>query len=150
MKEKIIERSLLGILITHATNFIISLAISIFVVKDGIFHFARPILIEQLGGEIPAAILQAVLLTVLGAIFGGAGLIYEQDDWGLTKQTVVHFAILVGSFLIFGGILRWYPFNIVNIVGNVIIFAVFYFLIWVALYTKIRNDIERVNRKIGE
>ena len=83
MKEKIIERSLLGILITHATNFIISLAISIFVAKDGIFHFARPIFIEQFGGEIPAAILQAVLLTVLGVIFGCAGLIYERDDWGL-------------------------------------------------------------------
>lgn len=30
MREKIIERSILGILIAHATNFIISLVISIF------------------------------------------------------------------------------------------------------------------------
>lgn len=150
MREKIIERSILGILIAHATNFIISLVISIFVVKDGNFHFARPILIEQLGGEIPAVILQAILLTIFGAIFGGAGLIYERDDWGLTKQTVVHFTVLVSSFLLFGGILRWYPFNFVNLIGNVIIFSIFYFLIWVALYMKIKNDIERVNRKIGE
>lgn len=150
MKEKVIERTMMGIIIAHFINFIIAAAVNIFIVRDGHFHFLRPGMAEGFGGEIPAMILQSVILTIFGGIFGASSLIYERDDWGLTKQTAVHFPVLVGSYLIVGGLLHWYQFNAVNVIAYFLFFSVLYFLIWVGWYMKIKKDIERVNQKISE
>lgn len=150
MKQKILNRTISGILIGHAICFIIYAIISIFIIKDGRFYHLQPGLADKFGGEIPATIVQAILITVFGAVYGISGLVYEREDWGVTKQTAIHFAVLVSLFLIIGGILRWYPFTFAYIIQGVVIFSALYFLIWAAIYRKIKKDIERVNNRIAE
>ena len=66
MKKKIINRGLLGFPLGIAIGYIVSILVSL-CAGDGMFHFAKPELVEKVGSELNAVILQTVLSGILGA-----------------------------------------------------------------------------------
>ena len=59
MKKKIINRGLLGFPLGIAIGYIVSILVSLYA-GDGMFHFAKPELVEKVGSELNAVILQTV------------------------------------------------------------------------------------------
>ena len=98
MKKRILCRALTGAPIGLA----ISTAITIFsslIYGDGNYYPVVPALVEQCGNEINAVVAQMIASLLYGAVWAGASVIWEMDDWSLLRQTVTH--LLAGSIATF-------------------------------------------------
>ena len=98
MKKRILCRALIGAPIGLA----ISTAITIFsslIYGDGNYYPVVPALVEQCGNEINAVVAQMIASLLYGAVWAGASVIWEMDDWSLLRQTVTH--LLAGSIATF-------------------------------------------------
>ena len=91
MKKRRIFQGLLGFPIGIATGFVITILISM-CVGDGTFYPVTPELIETMGNELNAVILQTVLCGIMGSGFAMASAIWEMDSWSLAKQSGIYFS----------------------------------------------------------
>ena len=148
MKRKLILLCGLGAALGVALSTLIIILISLSV-GDGRFYAVVPELIEDCGSEINAVMLQTALSMLYGAAWAGAALIWKQDGWSLTRQTVTH--LLVCSLATFpvAWLCRWMRHDAA---GAALYFAVFfaiYAAIWLGQYLGIRRRLREMNRKIG-
>ena len=82
MKKKIIMRGLFGLPTGIAIGFVITLIISA-CIGNGSFYPVTPELIDTMGNELNAVILQTVLCAIMGVGFAAASVIWELDSWSL-------------------------------------------------------------------
>ena len=61
-------------------------------VGDGNYYPVTPQLIETMGNELHAVMVQTVLCGLMGAGFAMASVIWELDSWSLAKQSGVYFS----------------------------------------------------------
>ena len=92
MKKKVVLRALLGFPLGIAFGYIITILTSL-VWANGFYSPCVPGLIEQMGSEINAVILQAALSGLLGGVFAASSVIWEIENWSIAKQTGIYFAI---------------------------------------------------------
>ena len=78
MKKQIIKRGLFGFPVGIAIGFVITIIISV-CVRDGNFYPVTPELIETMGNEVNAVILQTVLCGIMGTGFAMASVIWELE-----------------------------------------------------------------------
>ncbi len=149
MKKKIILRSLLGAPIGVTISAIIAIIISL-CLGHGEYVPAAQELIDWCGNEITAVIVQTVCSMLIGAIYSGASVIWEVEKWSLTKQTLIHFAIFVISFVPVSYVLYWMPHNLYGALGYAAGFIIMYVLIWVANYFPIKAKIKKMNKQLQE
>ena len=62
---------------------------------------------EELGNELAAFLLQAIVSGVYGAVGMGASTVYWIEEWSIVKATVVHFIATISMFLLTSGFLKW-------------------------------------------
>lgn len=78
---------------------------------DGEYLAVSHDLAAQCGSEIEAVILQTAFGMLYGAIWGGASVIWEMENWSLMKMTITHLVICsVISFPI-AYFMQWMPHN---------------------------------------
>lgn len=148
MKNKMIDRILSGILISHTIAFVLYWVSSLSYGENGAFYPMVPGMADRFGNELIAIIVQNVLITAFGVIFGVAGMLYEYEGWSLMKRTIVHFVLLIGTFLIVSLTLIWIPSDLVTVLRVLFLFLAIYIVIWFVTYAKILRDIRKMNRKI--
>ena len=122
MKKRILCRALIGAPIGLA----ISTAITIFsslIYGDGNYYPVVPALVEQCGNEINAVVAQMIASLLYGAVWAGASVIWEMDDWRKHSiaGVVVYFAIFIGIY-----------------VG-----------IWITLYSRAKREVTKLNEKVS-
>ena len=98
MKKRILCRALTGAPIGLAISTAITI-FSSFIYGDGNYYPVVPALVEQCGNEINAVVAQMIASLLYGAVWAGASVIWEMDDWSLLRQTVTH--LLAGSIATF-------------------------------------------------
>lgn len=148
MKKRILCRALTGAPIGLA----ISTAITIFfslIYGDGNYYPVVPALVEQCGNEINAVMAQMIASLLYGAVWAGASVIWEMDDWSLLRQTVTH--LLAGSIATFpvAYLMYWMKHSIA---GGVVYFAIFigiYVGIWITLYSRAKREVTKLNEKVS-
>ena len=91
MKKQIIKSGLFGLPVGIAIGFVIPLLISA-TIGDGNYYPVTPQLIETMGNELHAVMVQTVLCGLMGAGFAMASVIWELDSWSLAKQSGVYFS----------------------------------------------------------
>ncbi len=148
MKKRILCRALLGAPIGLA----ISTAITIFaslIYGDGNYYPVVPALIGQCGNEINAVVAQMVASLLYGAVWAGASVIWEMDDWSLLRQTVTH--LIVGSLATFpvAYLMYWMKHSISGFVGYFAIFIGIYIVIWITIYNRTKREITKLNEKVN-
>ena len=147
MKTLFIKRALLGfplgMVIGHTQNIIFSLAFA-----NGYYGAVHPERIVAFGNEINAVIIQAILWGLLGFIYSGFSVIWEKDNWSLVKQTTIVFFVYLLPMLIVGYILKWFTFNILQVITFISIFIFIFFIIWILIYLKTKKDVDALNAKI--
>ena len=148
MKTKVFLLCGAGALFGVALSTIITILISL-TVGDGLFYAVVPELIADCGGELNAVMLQTALSMLYGAAWAGAALIWKQDRWSLTRQTVTHLIICSAATFPVAWLCRWMRHDAVGAALYFGIFFAVYALIWLGQYLGIRRRVREMNREIG-
>ncbi len=147
MKKKIILRSLVGVPIGVFISVIVAVFIS-YSIGDGSFHYVSYNLIHDCGNEINAVFWQFIMVIFYGAIWGGASVVWEMEEWSILKQSMVHFLVTVLSTLIVAFTLNWFERNVTAFLIYLAIFFVIYIVIWLFWYFSMKSKINMLNDKL--
>ncbi|WP_414049131.1 DUF3021 domain-containing protein [Macrococcus animalis] len=85
---------------------------------------------------------------LIGVLFTYGNLIFTDTDWSITKQTVVHFLLMLLLFLPLAILAGWFPLELGSIASFVIIFIVIYIAMWFATYQNNKKMIHEINSKL--
>ena len=149
---KNVRRILCRALIGAPIGLAISTAITIFsslIYGDGNYYPVVPALVEQCGNEINAVVAQMIASLLYGAVWAGASVIWEMDDWSLLRQTVTH--LLAGSIATFpvAYLMYWMKHSIAGVVVYFAIFIGIYVGIWITLYSRAKREVTKLNEKVS-
>ena len=147
MKRKISLRCLLGAPIGVAIPCLTTVLIP-FGIGDGNYYPVVPELAEICGGELNAVLAQMLCALLYGAMWGGASVIWEMDDWSLLRMTVTHFAICSLVTFPVAYFLHWMPHNAIGILIYFGIFFAIYLAIWITMYMMIKAKIRQLNAMV--
>ena len=86
----------------------------------------------------------------IGAVSGGSSVIWEIEKWSLSKQTLVHLAVLAVPFFGVGYIMNWLPHNLYGALGYIGGFVLIYVITWCSIYFSIRAKIKKMNEQLKE
>lgn len=96
----------------------------------------------------PFVIMQFVGSALNGIICMGSTIVYDIDNLGLSKVTLLHYVITLVSFFSFNFLLGWFSeFNIILILA---VFTVAYFIIWLVIYLIYKREIRRMNIELED
>ncbi len=147
MKRKIIKRGLLGFPLGIAICFVITVIISA-CVGDGSFYPVTQELIEKMGTELNAVILQTVLCGVMGTGYAMASVIWDIDSWSLAKQSGVYFAIACVVMFPIAYIANWMKHDAVGILSYAGIFVAIFVFAWLIQYLVWKDKVKKMNEGI--
>lgn len=148
MKKKILQRSLLGAPIGVFISLIITIIISLCVGHGEYFPAPHELIDMCDGNEITAVIIQMLCSMIIGAIFGGASVIWETEKWSLLRQTVTHFVIITIPSIFIGYIVNWIPHNSFGALCYAGEFGLIYLIIWVSKYFSIKSKIKKMDKQL--
>ncbi len=149
MKKKILLRSILGAPIGATISSIIAIIISL-CIGHGEYISVTQELIDWCGSETTAVIVQTLCSMFIGAVCSVSSVIWEIENWSLTKQTLIHFAIFIILFIPMSYILNWMPHNLYGALCYFASFIFMYILIWVSTYFSIKAKINKMNKQLQE
>ena len=149
MKKKIIMRGLLGLPTGIAIGFVITLIISA-CIGNGSFYPVTPELIDTMGNELNAVILQTVLCAVMGVGFAAASVIWELDSWSLAKQSGIYFAIISVIMLPIAYVTNWMKHTALGVLSYVAIFVAIFIVVWLSQYLLWKRKIKKMNALVSK
>lgn len=147
MKKKVILRGLFGLPVGIAIGFVITLLISI-CIGDGAFYPVTPELIQMMGNQLNAVILQTILCAILGGGFAMASVIWEIDSWSLAKQSSVYFLVISVVMLPIAYFANWMKHSITGVLSYVGIFVMIFAAVWISQYLLWKRRIKKMNARI--
>ena len=147
MKKKIILRALFGLPVGITIGFVITLVISA-CIGGGSYYPATPELIEAMGSELCATVLQTALCAVMGAGFAAASVIWELDTWSLAKQSGIYFLIISVVMLPIAYFANWMKHSITGVLSYVGIFVMIFAAVWISQYLLWKRRIKKMNARI--
>ncbi|MBT9134348.1 MAG: hypothetical protein DDT39_01560 [Firmicutes bacterium] len=87
----------------------------------------------------------------IGFVFGAMSVVFDIDEWTLTRQSVVHFAVTVAVFLSVSSIAGWIPpAETGALLLYVITCIIIYCGIWYAHYAYWKGKISEVNAQLRQ
>lgn len=149
MKKNVLIRCLwgapLGLFISTAIAILISLCLG-----DGQFYPVPPALTADCGSELAAVIVQTLCSLLYGAAWAGASVIWKNERWSLTRQTVTH--LLVCSLATFptAYFLHWTERSATGVLSYFGIFLGVYAAVWLGQYLNIRLRVKALNEKVQQ
>ena len=149
MKKKIIMRGLFGLPTGIAIGFVLTLIISA-CIGNGSFYPVTPELIDTMGNELNAVILQTVLCAIMGVGFAAASVIWELDSWSLAKQSGVYFMIISVVMLPIAYVTNWMKHTILGVLSYVAIFAAIFVVVWLSQYLLWKRKIKKMNALVSK
>lgn len=149
MKKKIIMRGLFGLPMGIAIGFVITLVISAFI-GNGSFYPVTPELIDMMGNELNAVILQTVLCAVMGMGFAAASVIWELDTWNLAKQSSIYFLIISVIMLPIAYVTNWMKHTVLGVLSYVGIFVAIFIIVWLSQYLLWKRKIKKMNAFVSK
>ena len=85
---------------------------------------------------------------VYGMIAMGSSVLYDIDQWSITRSTVTHFLIIYGSFLGMALIQGWFRITLFNFWIPTIAFVVCYAVIWWVSFKHYQRKVKRMNLEL--
>lgn len=147
MKKKVLLRGVFGFPLGIAIGYVITILISL-KWGQGYYSPCVPELIDCMGSEINAVIVQTVLCGLLGAAFGASSIIWEIDSWSIVKQTGVYFTITSIVMLPFAYVMFWMEHSVKGFLSYFGIFAAIFIFIWLIQYLIGKYTVTKMNSKL--
>lgn len=145
--KKIISRMVNGILICEFVLLVISLVMS-YLLTDGDFSIANPMLIENSKSIFSASFLSICLVGLLGLVFGFASVVWEEEKHSILIRTIIHFLLTASTMIFVGYKLYWFQKSFVSLIIFLSIYFLIYLVIWFIEHAIYKRDISRLNAKI--
>lgn len=86
--------------------------------------------------------------SLIGVMFTYGNLIFTDTDWSITKQTIVHFLLMLLIFLPLAILAGWFPLDLASIGSFIVIFIVVYIAMWFGTYQSNKKMINEINQKL--
>ncbi len=147
MKKQVIMRGLLGLPLGIAIGYIITIIVSLGW-GQGYYSPCEPSLVNTVGSEIGAVVLQTLLCALLGAGFAAASVIWEMETWGIAKQTGIYFLITSIIMLPIAYFAQWMEHSIKGFFIYFGIFCALFIVAWLVQYFFWKRKIKSINAKI--
>lgn len=148
MKKQFIIRSCIGAPIGVMISIIITIIISL-CTGHGTYYPVPLELIDLCGNEISAVGIQFVCSLLMGAAFGGASIIWNIEQWNLTKQTILHFVVICIFSFPMAFFMYWIPHYLYGALGYIGMFILVYVVIWLSFYISIKIKIKKMNENLS-
>lgn len=149
MKKQVILRGLLGIPLGIAIGHVITLIISLGW-ANGYYSPCVPALIETMGSELNAVLLQTILSGVLGASFAAISIIWEIDHWSIAKQSGVYFLIASFVMMPIAYLTNWMKHTFMGFLSYFAIFVLIFLIVWFIQYLLWKKSVQKLNAKVED
>lgn len=133
----------IGLAIGYSITIIISL-----IFANGYYSPCVPELIDVMGSEINAVLLQALLCGILGSGFAASSVIWEMENWGLVKQTGIYFLIISVVMMPIAYVLYWMEHSPKGILSYLGVFIFIFVVIWIVQYTIGKRNVIKMNNTL--
>lgn len=147
MKKKVFLRAILGFPIGVTIGYVITILISLGW-ADGNYVPCVPELTDAVGSEINAVALQALLCGLLGAGFAASSVIWEIENWSLTKQSGIYFLIISVIMLPIAYVSYWMEHSIGGFFSYFGIFVLIFAVFWVIQFTLGKRSVRKMNENL--
>lgn len=145
--KKLVLRSLFGAPLGLTIGIMIATIISA-CIGDGKYHLVGQQLIDIYGNEFNAVTVQLGFCALYGAMWAGASVIWEKENWSLLRQTVTHLLITSLSTLPIAWFTGWMEHSLAGVLGYYGMFLATYFAIWLSQYLSIKKRVAQINEKL--
>lgn len=142
-------RSLLGAFVGVSISTIIAIVVS-WILGDGNYYAVHPQLTQDMGSELAAVMAQTGVSLLYGAVWGGASVIWEREDWGITRQTVTHLVLCSLATFPAAYLMRWMGRDVLGVVSYFAIFLAIYAVVWLSQYLLTKKRIEEMNLRLQQ
>ena len=150
-KQKILMLAPLGFGIGVIAGTLIAAIWGTLAAGDGVMYLCPTALVQAVGNPLAAFTIQAVSAGVYGAFTVGGSALYDIEEWGLLKCTVIHYIVVMGGYFILAFSLRWFTRDdTVEIVIVVAMMTVGYFIIWLVNYLSYKVQLNNINKELDE
>lgn len=116
---------------------------------NGHYSPCAPELVEMMGGEIYAVMVQALLCGFLGAGFAGSSVIWEMEDWSLVKQTGIYFMVCSLVMMPIAYLTHWMEHSVKGFFQYFGIYALIFVIVWVIQFVVGKRNVDRMNAKLN-
>ena len=147
LKYRVIVYSSIGCGISILVGTLITAVSATMEMGDGNQYLCAPAFAAAFGGQIPAFVIQTLVLAVFGMLALGLSSVYFIENWSIFRATTVHFSVTVVLFYLMAFLLRWWSIRDVEMC--LIMLAVFiaeYVVIWLSNYLVNRMRIRQINK----
>ena len=149
MKKKLIGRGVIGFPVGIAIGYVITVIISI-CIGDGFFHPVNPELVNKMGSELNAILIQTGLSGIMGTGFAMASVIWEIDSWSLAKQSGIYFMIISVIMLPIAYFTNWMKHTALGVLSYVAIFVAIFVVVWLSQYLLWKRKIKQMNTLVNK
>lgn len=144
MKKQIWKRIAAGIPIGITIGYLITLMISL-LFGNGAYIAINPELALEYGSEINAVLVQTACWVMIGAVFGGLSMVWENDRWSLFVQSFVFCAIGGMTLLAAAVFCRWTELSVSGILFFAGLYLLIFFVIWLFEYWINLRQVRKLN-----
>ena len=149
MKKKIALILYIGFSFGFVLGVVLTSVISTLTIADGRLHLYTNAFSDFIANPLVAFMVHSTVCGILGMIMLGSAQIYDIDEWGLLKATMVHFFVIVVSFYSAAFFLRWFsPADMSAVCTSLMIFVVIYTGIWLGQYLSCKSQVDEINRNL--
>ncbi len=150
-KTKFIMLASIGFGIGVITGVMITAFSATMEYNDGNLWLCSREFIESVGNPLVAFTIQAIMSGVYGIFSVGGMMIYQIEEWGLMKCTVIHYLIIMGGYFLLAFSMRWFgPSDIVTIIYMSISMTIGFFIIWLINFLKAKKVLKELNMELKE
>lgn len=137
MMMKFLRRGAIGFPLGILISLVISWA-------SGNDRLVSDLLIQRVGSQAGALILDLVLSGFFGFLCMGGTVFYEVENWSLLKATILHCLLVIACFPPLALFLGWVskPAELLIMTG---VQTVCFFLIWLIMYLRYRAEVRELN-----
>lgn len=103
---------------------------------------------EESVGIVWAVILQTLFSGLMGMSGIGGMSVYEKEEWGLLKATLIHYLMILIADLLSFFILKWLPFTFINFLIIFGVCTITFFIIWLIMYLRWKKIVKEMNEDL--
>jgi hypothetical protein len=89
------------------------------------------------------------MCALIGAVFAGGSVIWEVEQWGLAKQTALHFALLTLTMLPIAWFSHWIEHSLIGFLLYLGIFIAIYLVIWIVITLFWSSKVRKINQRLN-
>ncbi len=151
LKQRIVMLSSLGFGIGVIAGTLIAAIWGTLSAGNGTLVLCPSSLVDAVGNQLAAFTIQAVSSGIYGIFTVGGSAIYDVEEWGLLKCTLIHYALVMVGYYVLALLLGWFTSG--DIVEMIIVFVAMtlgYFIIWLINYLSYKAQLNVINRELEE